>query len=354
MLLKRCQLAHRCVLVAGLLLPGLAAAQTVCPEESTLAAYPPVVSLRVDNDLFANQDQGYTSGVMLSMVSPNLKDYVSDPCLPAMARWLNGHLQRIQPEGFDQQNMVVTVAQGIFTPENHVRTDLIRDDRPYAGALLVGFGYNARKEHELRTTQLVVGMVGPAALGEQTQNLIHDFSGSDRFRGWDHQLHNEPVLNLVHERSRRRPVVPINQGELEWDLISHWGGAIGNLHTHANAGFEWRLGHRLPDDFGSSPVRPSGNNTSPTIGKRIMHGWSWHGFVAVDARWVLRDLTLDGNTFRNSHSVSKEPLVAEAAIGVAMTYGRTKFAFARYFRTREFEGQRSRPAYGSFTISRAF
>src|SRR5690606_3143115 len=318
MSLERCPLALRCVLMAGLLLPGLATAQAVCPEESTLAAYPPVVSVRVDNDLFANQDQGYTSGVMLSMVSPNLKDYVSDPCLPAPARWLNGHLQRIQPEGFDQQNMVVTVAQGIFTPENHTRMDLIKDDRPYAGALLVGFGYNARKEHELRTTQLVVGMVGPAALGEQTQNLIHDFSGSDRFRGWDHQLDNEPVLNLVHERSRRRPVVPIGQGELEWDLISHWGGAIGNLHTHVNAGFEWRLGHRLPDDFGSSPVRPSGNNTSPTIGKRITRGWSWHGFVAVDARWVLRDLTLDGNTFRNSHSVSKEPLVAETAIGVAM------------------------------------
>ncbi len=351
---NRYHLGHWCVLALGVLLPGLAAAQAVCPEDSTLAAYPPIVSLRVDNDLFANRDEGYTSGVLLSMVSPNLKDYVDDPCLPAPARWLNGYLQRIQPEGFDQQNMVVTVAQGIFTPGDHTRTDLIEDDRPYAGALLVGFGYNARKEHELRTTQLLVGMVGPASLAEHTQDLIHDIVGADKFHGWEHQLHNEPVLNLVHERSRRQPVVPIGHGRLEWDAISHWGGAIGNLQTHANAGFELRLGYRLPDDFGSSPVRPAGNNTSPTIDRRVMRGWSWHAFLATDARWVLRDLTLDGNTFRSSHSVDKEALVAEAAIGVAMTYGRTKFAFARYFRTREFEGQRNPPAYGSFTISRAF
>ncbi|HUH90950.1 MAG TPA: lipid A deacylase LpxR family protein [Lysobacter sp.] len=354
MAVKRYPLAYWCVLAVGALLPGLATAQVICPEDSTLAAYPPVVSLRVDNDLFANQDEGYTSGVMLSLVSPNLKDYVDDPCLPAPARWLNGYLQRIQPEGFDQQNMVVTVGQGIFTPGDHTRTDLINDDRPYAGALLVGFGYNARKENELRTTQLLVGMVGSASLAERAQNLIHDMVGADKFLGWGHQLRNEPVLNLVHERSRRQPAAPIGQGDLEWDAISHWGGAIGNLRTHANAGMEWRLGHQLPDDFGSSPVRPAGNNTSPTIGQRVMRGWSWHGFLAVDARWVLRDLTLDGNTFRTSHRVDKEPLVAEAAIGVAMTYGRTKFAFARYFHTREFVGQRNPPAFGSFTISRAF
>ena len=36
------------------------------------------------------------------------------------------------------------------------------------------------------------------------------------------------------------------------------------------------------------------------------------------------------------------------------TCERWKFAFARYYRTREFDGQRSRPSFGSFTISRAF
>ena len=50
------------------------------------------------------------------------------------------------------------------------RTDLIADDRPYAAALLLSFGYNARKGDRLRTTQLRLGMVGPSAFGEQVQN----------------------------------------------------------------------------------------------------------------------------------------------------------------------------------------
>src|SRR5690606_30412235 len=179
-------------LLSTLALPAWAA--DGCPRDTRLADYPPMVSLRVDNDLFAGRDEGYTSGVGLTLVSPNLRDYVDDPCLPAPARLVNRYLEWLQPQGFEQQNMVVTLGQGIFTPGDGTRRDLIIDDRPYAGALLVGFGYNARQGNRLRTTQLLVGMVGPASLAEKTQRLIHKFTGSDNFEGWDHQLHNEPVL----------------------------------------------------------------------------------------------------------------------------------------------------------------
>ncbi len=333
---------------------GAANAQDQPCMETSGERFPPVVNLRIDNDLFARQDQGYSSGVQLSLVSPNLKDYTGDPCLPALARWLNRYLERIQPSGFDQQNMVVKIGQGIFTPDDPTRSDLIVDDRPYVVALLASFGYNARKGDRLRSTQLVFGLVGPDAYGEQSQNFIHGIIGSDKFHGWDNQLHNEPVVMLVHERSQRYARHTIGDRGLQWDAINHWGGAIGNFQTHANAGTELRLGFRLPDDFGSSPVRPAGDNTAPTESYRVMRGWTWHAFIATDARWVLRDITLDGNTFRDSHGVDKKPLVGEAAIGMALTYNRWKFAFARYFRTREFDGQRSRPSFGSFTISRAF
>lgn len=340
------------LLFAVLAAPALAA--ETCPRDTRLADYPPMVSLRVDNDLLAGQDEGYTSGVGLTLVSPNLRDYVDDPCLPAPARLVNRYLKWLQPQGFDQQNMVVNIGQGIFTPGDSTRRDLIVDDRPYAGALLVGFGYNARKDNRLRTTQLIVGMVGPASLAEKTQRLIHKFTGSDNFEGWGNQLHNEPILNLVHERLRRSEVRMLGIGALEWDAVTHVGGSLGNLYTHANTGLELRLGHRLPDDFGSSPVRPAGSNTAPTQAGPELSGWSWNAFVAMDTRWVLRDMTLDGNTFRSSHSVDREPLVAEAAVGFSVTRGRTRFALARYFRTHEFKGQRDRPSYGSFTITHAF
>ena len=39
--------------------------------------------------------------------------------------------------------------------------------------------------------------------------------------------------------------------------------SLGNFATYANAGGELRFGLRLPDDFGTAPLRPAGENTAP-------------------------------------------------------------------------------------------
>ena len=349
-------LMTRPLVLAGLLaatpLSALAASQ--CGPDS-MREHPPQVNFRVDNDLFggADQDQGYTNGAQLTFVSPNLVDYTDDPCLPRLARWVNNHLEALRPGEFEQQNMIFSVAQGIFTPKDFTRSDVIEDDRPYAGVLVATFGYNARRDDRLQTTQLTVGVVGPWALAEEVQDAVHDALGDDKFSGWDNQLHNEPVFMLTHERMRRWPAdATANLGGWGWDAISHYGGAVGNLATHLNGGGEVRFGWKLPDDFGSTPLRPAGENTAPTRGGRAP-GWSWHLFATADAAWVIRDITLDGNTFRNSHSVDKRNVVAYGGYGIAVMKGRWKFAVARYHSTREFDGQQQSPIFGSFTISRA-
>ncbi len=248
-------------LACGMAVPAQAA--NGCAQ-SALHDHPPAVNFRIDNDLFGGtqQDQGYTNGAMLTLVSPNLADYTADPCLPAPARWINRHLERLQPGGFEQQNMIFSLAQGLFTPTDSTRTDLIAGDRPYAGVLLATFGYNARNGARLRTTQLSLGMVGPSAQGKQVQDAVHNLLGDEKFMGWDNQLHDEPVFRLLHERMRRWPADG-NAGSWGWDAIGHGGGALGNLTTYANGGAEVRFGWKLPDDFGSSPMRPAGENTRP-------------------------------------------------------------------------------------------
>ncbi|MNM52607.1 hypothetical protein D3C81_636890 [compost metagenome] len=334
---------------------GLASTSAMAADQCTQSAlhdHPPAINFRVDNDLFggAQQDQGYSNGAMFTLVSPNLKDFTNDPCLPRLARWMNSHLERLHPGEFEQQNMIFSFGQGLYTPNDNTRSDLIEDDRPYAGVLMVNFGYNARSGNRLRTTQLALGMIGPSAQGKQVQDAVHSVLGDEKFMGWDNQLHDEPVFKLLHERMQRWPASGSATG-WGWDAISHWGGAIGNLATYANVGGEVRFGWKLPDDFGSSPMRPAGENTAPTRYGRA-EGWSSHFFLTSDARWVVRDITLDGNTFRNSHSVDKRPFVGDIGYGVAVMRGKWKFALARYHRTREFDGQRETPVFGSFTVSR--
>lgn len=344
----------RPLLAPALLLVSIAAMPAQADERRCVDRGSPVVNVRSDNDLFGagDQDQGYTNGLLFTLVSPNLSDYTRDPCLPAAARWLNRHLRRLYDRRFEQQNMVFSFGHGLFTPMDNLRGDLIEDDRPYVGAFLLGFGYNARRGDELRTSLLRLGMVGPSARGEQVQNGWHKLIGSERFYGWDNQIGDELVAQYVHEHSRR---IALSAGDSIWshDLIGHWGGALGNLGSHANAGFEWRFGYRLPDDFGSTPLRPAGENTAPSVDISGNSGWRWHLFVTADGRAVLNDITLDGNTFKDSHSVDKKRFVADLGYGMALTYARWKFAFARYHRTWEFDGQRERPVFGSFTISLA-
>lgn len=313
---------------------------------------PPTVNFRIDNDLFGGQDQGYTSGVLMRLVSPNLTDYINDRCLPGVLRDVNQYLDRFTPGEAKQQNMVVGLGQAIYTPNDPMATELIVDDRPYAAALLISLGYNARNDDELQATQLIFGILGPSAQGKQSQSELHRFRGIERFKGWDNQLRDEPVFRVVHERMRRYGGE--GEGRWGWDAVTHWGGSLGTLATYANVGAEVRFGRHLPDDFGSNPLRPAGENTAPTRGPTGSEHFAIHVFASFDARVVLRDITLDGNTFKDSHSVDKRPFVNDFGYGLAMTKGRWKFALARYNRSREFDGQVQRPAFGSFTLSRTF
>jgi lipid A 3-O-deacylase len=337
-------------------IPALASAAPACNEGIDNAILP-AVTLRVDNDMFgaSGQDQGYSNGLQITLTTPNLANFKDDPCLPGIAKALNHYLDWLQPEGFEQRNMVFSISQSLFTPTDRYTRDLIVDDRPYAASLLASIGFNARTGNHLQSSHLRFGVVGPAAMGFQVQNAWHKLMGLDRFMGWDNQLHNEPVFQLIHERMYRADL------EHDWkqrnwgqDMILHWGGAVGNLGSHLNAGAEWRFGWRLPDDFGSTPLRPAGENTAPPKSARAQHEWRPHLFVTFDARWVANNITLDGNTFKDSHSVKRRPFVADIGYGLVVSKGLWKVAFARYHRTREFDTQKDLPVFGSVTVSKQF
>jgi len=310
--------------------------------------------LRWDNDAFgsASQDRGYSNGMVIAAVSAD----VADPAQPSCPRWpAIGSRPRAATGGPGQDvslHRLIALRHDIYTPADKTRTDLIEDDRPYVGALLLSLGTYRREGERLRVDQWRFGMVGPSARGEQVQNAVHRVIGVRLPQGWQHQLRDEPVLQWVHERLRRWHG-GTHGDALGWDAIGHAGASLGNFATHANAGVEWRWGWRLPDDFGSSSQRPGQpyGAVAPTAGRR---DWRWHLFVGVEGRWVLRDITLDGNTFKSSHRVDKRPFVADLGYGLVVAHGHWRYTLAQYQRSREFDGQAERPSFGSISVSRAF
>ena len=161
------------------------------PGMAALTQQPSLYIFHLENDLFNGTDSDYTSGVKFSWVSANLKNFIDDPCLPQWVRKLNQLSEAVHPRGDTSRNMVITAGQAMYTPRDRYRTDLIRTDRPYAGWLYLGLGYNAREGQRMDSVEANIGVVGPAALAKQSQNLIHDLRGLPRFNGWDNQLKNE-------------------------------------------------------------------------------------------------------------------------------------------------------------------
>ena len=143
----------------------------------------PALNLQVDNDVLGAQDQGYSSGVQLTLVSSDLARHENDPCRWGITRWLASQLQALKPRAAEQQNLLLSLSQGIFTPAKRRDAALVRNDRPYAATLLVGLGYNARTGDRLQASALQIGIVGPSARGRQTQEAIHKVTGDETFRG---------------------------------------------------------------------------------------------------------------------------------------------------------------------------
>lgn len=312
-----------------------------------------------ENDLFADTDQSYTNGIRLAWVSPDIDTYLYDPALPAWLRGVNSWFTPLYPSPENandeiHRNLVFTIGQQMYTPEDRERTTIDPNDRPYAGWLYAGFGYHAKTQNQLNSVEINLGVVGPAAYAREAQNMVHRARGLELFKGWDNQLKNEPGIQVVWEHKHRIEKQPMI-GNFAYDVITHYGGSLGNVATYANSGAEVRFGFRLPDDFGTSALRPGGDNSAPgNLDPRLRQGWGLHAFLSVDGRFVLQNIFLDGNSYRSSHSVDKKYLVADAAFGIAGVYNKWKVSFAHVYRTKEFNTQENAQNYGSLTMSYSY
>ena len=347
--------AHGCAAQAQEAPHPEAAAGESCgakPGVRALKQYPDVYNLYFENDLFTGSDNNYTNGVKLSWISANLEDYVNDPCLPHWVRQLNHYSEWLQPGAFDARNMVVAFGQAMYTPDDPKRRDVIKDDRPYAGWLYMGLAYNARTENRMDTTEIDIGVVGPASLARQSQDFIHDLRGFDRFEGWGNQLHDELGLQFVRERKNRIYRYAAADAP-QIDAITHYGYSLGNVRTYLNAGAEMRIGSFLPNDFGVSPIRPAGDSNAPLSSNatRRMAQSGLYGFVSFDVRAVAHDIFLDGNTFADSHKVDKKYFVGAMAAGIAWQWPGGKITYAQYMSSKEFRTQKDTHSFGSVTLS---
>lgn len=295
-----------------------------------------------ENDMFYDVDRHYTNGGHLSWVPGREVPPPGWLLKPArLLPWFPG-------EGEIRHGYAL--GHSMFTPSDIKQADPPPGERPYAGWLYVTAGLGIKTHRQLDFFWLTAGIVGPASLAEQAQDIVHRVAATDKPRGWDTQLGNEPGFILGWQRSWRELAAATVFGK-PMDLTPHAGGSLGNVFTYANAGVTLRYGSRLPDDLGPPRIQPGNSGTgdfSPAPGFR------WYLFAGVEGRAVARNIFLDGNTFRDSRSVDKKPFVGDLQFGLVLDWSAVRLSYTHIQRSREFETQDGNDEFGAMTVSVKF
>ena len=311
---------------------------------------PGYASLVWENDAFSlsHTDGHYTNGLRLSYLSGEdriwhwlAKTAKSSPLFPSDAKL----------------RASFAVGHNMYTPEDISDPDPIPDDRPYAAWLYGALGLVGENGRNLDLAELSLGIVGPAAGGEEFQRFIHEIIGSPEPQGWHNQLSNEVIIQAYYEHLWRglqlfKSASLLEKLGTEFDAVPHLAGALGNAYIFGAGGLTLRVGNDLSADYGPPRIQPSLPGSGIFATSRMV---GWLLFVGFEARAVAHNLFLDGNTFKQSLSVEKHPFVGDLQLGAALVVARTvRFAFTYVVRSKEFTAQRRPDQFGALSLSLRF
>src|SRR5207248_3080448 len=149
----------------------------------------------------------------------------------------------------------------------------------------------------------------------------------------------EPGLNLRYNRSL---LFTTGGNDSAWrgDFIPFLDASAGNVLTYFGAGATVRFGYNVPNEFGVSREEPL--------------RWGAYLFSRAEGRWMLRNISLDGNTFEESHHVDKRALVGDIRIGLTVVLKMFELTAAHTFVSEEFRGEHGTDSYGTAMITIKF
>jgi lipid A 3-O-deacylase len=178
-----------------------------------------------DNDFFTNTDYYYSQGITLEYVHPSLKHF-------PMAKLL------YKPKKGDTKYGISFNLFG-YTPTSTNSNAILYGDRPFEGSMslkMFAISSSSAKQQQV-SAAIHLGIIGPAALGEEIQTNIHRWTGNKLPIGWQHQIKNDIILNYQ---------LNIEKKLLVTDAFLLNGVAelrAGTLHDRIGGGINFMTGH---------------------------------------------------------------------------------------------------------------
>lgn len=287
-----------------------------------------VISLIEENDLFFS-DRYYTNGIRISYTAEGDDFYSS--------RLQFAFLRLFGMEG-RQAYQTVGIGQMMYVDSDIKNPNPPTWDRPYAGWLYIGAGAHLASQDRLDSFTVNLGVVGPISLAEDSQKFIHSIIDSDWPMGWHEQIKNEPGIIISYKHTERFVRTQLTDS-LSADFLGSIGADLGNVMTQATVRAYARWGFNMPYSFEPARIDYAGGNDVQWRPDGSQPKWHCFMYAGGAARFVGYDISLDGNTFADSRSVTPKWLVGEIIAGISSRYEFIQADLNWTLRSAEFNNQ---------------
>jgi len=297
------------------------------------------MSFTFDNDVFVGTDNSYTNGMFFSWYDTAANNKPEPGFFARAMLWS-------LPEGEPQLTVSArTVGQVMSTPEDIDVVDPPPDDLPYAGLLFYSDTFIAVQQNHADKISTTIGILGPASLAEDTQDLVHQITDSEDPKGWDTQLENELVFQFARARTWR--TWASDTGNM--DILLGSEATLGTIQSSVGASAMFRYGRQLHSSFGTS-LLASGKTANPIATDR-----GWYLFAGTSFRYVFNQIFFDGNTYRDSRSIDYDHEQVSLTAGIAYSWKDLSITFAindlNVIAEESREEQEELSEYGTLTVA---
>lgn len=263
-----------------------------------------------ENDFFSATDYYFTQGVRMEFSFPFVRK------IPVTKVLLHLRGGRDEAVGF-------SFNQQCFTPTS-IRVDqILYGDRPFAGAIFLGFhrvSTDSLKSERL-STELDLGGEGPCAKCKETQENIHRWLNNVTPHGWQFQQGNAPVLQ--YGMKFEKGLMALRYMDLEgYGLLN-----AGSLYDNGGLGLGLRAG--IMESLFTRPQR-----------SKKFRAWF---FGRAELRGIAYDATLQGGFFGSEspyviEAKNIERILVRADYGVIIQYRSIRLEYTKTQISPEFRG----------------
>ncbi|KZY64480.1 MULTISPECIES: lipid A-modifier LpxR family protein [unclassified Oleiphilus] len=142
------------------------------------------IAVTLDNDLFVSNDNGYTNGFYVTALDlSDNKEY-----MPTNDFWVWPLLWTLDDSEVEGAVNVYSIGQTLLSPSDIMIEVSAENELPYAELLTFFNTYLTANVNTADRISTTIGIIGPWALGEETQKTVHKAIGADEPQGWDTQL----------------------------------------------------------------------------------------------------------------------------------------------------------------------